>query len=244
MRKDQMTLSFIRSLPSARIIISAAILVFVATGLRDALQKLGKYYTKESISVRRSLKEFDISYLPSFQHGWIATNMPPQDIGTDQYIIMNLSVVGTSKKSNLALFATYYSDPGNKVPHTPDVCYRQGGAVVKKMKTITIDSPQLAPQYPSIPASLVTFEMADCDQVVIYSFFVEGKFRHKRWQVRWDISKPGNRYTYFSKIEVIANFPKRGNPTESIERCKKLFCETVSVLLTEYFPTNEQLKRH
>ena len=40
------------------------------------------------------------------------------------------------------------------------------------------------------------------EQIVLFCFCVEGEFRCNRESVRWLIDKPGNHYTYFSKIET------------------------------------------
>lgn len=246
MHKVKSTASVSGSLLSAHFLLSAVILVLAAIGLRPGIQKLSEKYNKEPIPIRRPLKEFDIFCLPSFQHGWAKSDIPPESIGTDEYAIIKLTRKNPDKlPQNLVLFITYYSNPSDKVPHTPDVCYRQEGAIVKKMTTITLDTPELAPRYPQIQANLLIFQMQKpkCNQVVIYCFCAEGKIRHSRNQVRLIIGKPGNRYTYFSKIEVIANYPIGTNKSEVIETCKTLFREALQKLLAEYFPNKEDLKR-
>ena len=244
MHKSKNIVSVNRPLLSARFLLSVLILILAAAGLRPGMQALSKHYQKESIATRRPLKEFDISCLPSFRNGWVSSNVPPEDIGTDEYLIIKLSRKKAGKESQqVALFVTYYSNPGDKVPHEPNVCYRQGGAIVKKMKTIIIDTPELAPEYPQTQVTLLIFQMPRCEQVVIYCFCAEGELQLRRRQVRWLIGKPGNRYTYFSKIEVVANYPTGDDPTQTIETCKTLIGETLPILLTEYFPDRQQLKR-
>ncbi|MHC4634118.1 MAG: exosortase-associated EpsI family protein [Planctomycetota bacterium] len=230
------------SLLSVRFLLSAFILILTAVGLRPGMRALAEYYQKEPIVIRRPLQEFDVSGLPTFRKDWQFKFEPAtDDIETEDYAIIKFKQERTGKE--VALFVTYYSDPQSKVPHTPDVCYRQGGAVVKKMTTVTIDTPESAPEHPQIKARLILLQMPNCEQVVIYSFCAEGQLVHTRGQVRWLIGKPGNRHTYFSKIEVATNHPTGTDPTPSIEICKKLFRESMSILLTEYFPDKEQLKR-
>lgn len=240
------------SLLSVHFLFSALILVLAAAALRPSIAVLAKHYTKKTIPIRRSLKEFDVFRLPLFQYGWVKSDILPESlgvesIGTNEYAIIKLTRKDPDKvPQRMVLFISYYSNPNDKVPHTPDVCYRQMGAIVKKMTTITLDTPELAPQYSQIQANLLIFQMQEpkCDQVVIYCFCVEGQIRHSREQTRWVIAKPGNRYSYFSKIEVVANYPVGGDNTQVIETCKTAFREALQILLTEYLPLREDLKRN
>ena len=241
--KNKNILSVVPPLLSRQFLLSAAVLAVAAIGLRPAVKALAEHYRKEPINIRKPLKEFDISRLPSFKSGWGTSSIPPDDIETDEYAIIRFTREDISKEpKEVVLFVTYYSDPASKVPHTPDVCYRQGGATVRGMKNIAIDIPGL-PQYRKVKVRLLLFQQQTYNQAVIFSFYVDGEFKHNREQVRWMIGKPGNRYVYFSKIETVANYPLDGNPGPAIDLCKKLFCEAASVLVSEHFPTKEQLKR-
>jgi len=234
--------SIVRSFLSARFLIAAFILVFGATGLRPGMRSLAQYYEKESIELRRPLAEFDVSRLPSFREGWEFPFEPmPEGSGAEEFVFTYLKKKGAAEDGYVAnLLVTYYSDPGDKVPHTPDVCYRQMGAVVKTMTTIVVDTPKLAPEYPHTEANLLVLLMPDeSEQIVLFCFYVEGSFTCKRDVARLIIGKPGNRYTYFSKIETVS----KGSSAGSIELSKKLFREALVALVKEYFPLKEDLKR-
>lgn len=246
MYEDRNTVSVGRSLLSARFLLLVIILVLAAVGLRPGMLALAKRYEKEPIAIRRPLKEFDISHLPSFRDGWkfARRKAPIEDLGTDEYVQIAFTKENPSEDLLYAmLFVTYYSDPRDKVPHTPEVCNRQAGNIVKKMTTITIDTPELAPEHPQIKANLLILQRPRDNSADIYLFCVEGEFRRSREQVRWIIGKPGNRHVYFSKIEVAAAYPTGGDPTQAIEVCKKLLREALPILLAEHFPDKEQLKR-
>jgi len=232
-----------RSLLSAGFVVSAVTLIVAAVGLRPGLKALSEHYRKQPIAIRKPLAQFDVSRLPSFKTGWIGSDVPPDDIETDEFAIIRLTNEhGTDDPKEIFLFVTYYSDPASKVPHTPDVCYRQGGAVLKDMKTITIQVPGLV-QHPKLKARLLFFRQQGYNQVVVFSFFVDGRFAHSREQVRWITRKPGNRHVYFSKIETVASYPDQGGPASAIELCERLFSEAVTLLVSEHYPTLEQLKR-
>ena len=241
--KNKNILSVVPALLSGQFLLSAAVLTVVAIGLRPAVKALAEHYRKEPINIRKPLKEFDISRLPSFKSGWGNSSIPPDDIETDEYVIIRFTREDLSKEpKEVVLFVTYYSDPLSKVPHTPDVCYRQGGATVREMKNIIVDIPSL-PECPKVEVRLLLLQQQTYNQALIFSFYTDGEFKHNREQVRWMIGKPGNRHVYFSKIETVSSYPLDGDPGPAIDLCKKLFCETASVLVSEHFPTKEQLKQ-
>jgi hypothetical protein len=237
----------LRRLITGQFLFSAIILVTAAVWLHPVTAKLSAKYDKKPISIRRPLKELDMSRLPTFRSGWSQNKiiLQPQDIGTSEYAYISMTKKGTLYKfQETVLFVTYYSNPQDKVPHTPDVCYRQAGATVNKLSTIDINVPELAGKYPEIKCRMVIMEQKEIGIVDIYVFFVEGKFRYTREQARWIIGKPGNQYTYFSKIEAVSYFQVSQISDESgnaIERCKTLLIEALPVLLSEYYPTAEQI---
>lgn len=211
-----------------------------------AVKALSKYYAKEPISIRKPLKDFDILRLPSFQSGWSVSHRSaqPEEIGTEEYV--HIVLTPTSKSENLPqqaeLFITYYSDPRDKVPHTPEVCSRQAGAVVREMSTIAINMGGLLPEYDQLKVRLLMIELLRRKTVDIYVFCVEGKFKYNREQVRWALGKPGNKHVYFSKIEAAAFYKSDSNSIEAMEISKKLLSEALPILVSEYFPTKEQIR--
>ncbi len=235
-----------RALFSAPFIASLVILAAAAAGLKPAMHALAQEYRKETIPIRKPLADFDMSRLPAFAGDWTFKHQRTvEDIETDEYAIIRLKCrTGGRGPSEAILFVTYYSKQGDKVPHTPDVCYRQGGAVIKKMTTIMIDTPSLGPEYKQIPANLLLFEMPNgTNQAVIFFFCVEGQFRQTREQVRWLLNKPGNRFMYFSKIEASVNYPLNSAPAPAIELCKTILSEATVILAKEYYPSQAQIKR-
>ena len=235
-----------RSIFSSKFLFSAIILCIAATGLRPCLGYLANYYSKETIAINRPLKEFDISRLPSYREGWIRINtLITDDIETDEYLLTKFQREDTSKiPSEIILFVTYYSDPASKVPHTPDVCYRQAGTIVEKMENIEIDVPNLPSGDKQVKARLLMLKRPSGNQgVVIYSFCVEGLLRCTREQTRLVLGMPGNKYTYFSKVEVVSFLLPDVDPGATIAECKRLYAEAMVLLLSEHFPTREQLKR-
>lgn len=243
MPNDRKNVSTKRSLISAGFLVSAAVLSLAAVALRPGAEALSEHYTKQPIAIRKPLSEFDISRLPSFKNAYVGAEMLVDDIETDEYLFLRFNAEEVTRGLNqVALFVTYYSDPTSKVPHTPDVCYRQGGAVIKQMKNITIDVPGLI-EHPRVEARLLLLQERAYNLAVIFCFYADAQFMNSREQVRWAIGMPGNRHVYFSKIETVANYPTDGDPGPAVELCKKLFAEAVPILVSQHFPTKEQIKR-
>ena len=244
MSKEKSNISNLASLLSMPFLASVLLMIIAGIGIRPVMSALSDYYEKKPIEPRRPLQEFDVSKLPSFQNGWeFSKKEIIEEVGTEKFIFTYLKRnVPYEKPRSAYLLVTYYNDPKDKVPHSPDVCFRQEGAVMKKMTTIKIDTPRLVPDYPRTEVNLLIFQIQNIDQVALYCFCVEGKLRCNRDSVRWILGKPGNRYSYFSKIEVASSY-KEENPEKAIELCETLFRESLQVLIEEYFPRKEDLKR-
>jgi len=234
-----------RSLLSVRFLLAQLILAAAAAGLRPGLQALAQRYEKEPVAIRRPLREFDVACLPSFRDSWEYTHYhgPAEELGTDEFVhILFTKKQPPQQPRHAELFVTYYADPREKVPHTPEVCSRQAGAVVTEIDTITIETPQLAPRCPRIKARLIILREQTYNLLEVYFFCVEDLFRHTRNQVRWVIGKPGHRGTYFCKIDVAEKFALDGDPTQALETCKTLIREALPVLMAQYFPLENQIK--
>lgn len=248
-----------RSSPSTRrpflsppFVASGAILLVAAIGLHPALAALAKYYTKEVIAIRKPLDDLDLSRLASYQvrPDWVDLVEPTAiDLGTEEWIKVCLAKRGSEsadrRDRDLILFVTYYSDPRDGVPHTPEVCYRQGGKVVRSIRTIPLDTPGLAPDNPKIQARLL--DMMDQNNVriaLVYLFCCNGRFYFDRERLRLAIGMPsGDKYTYFSKVEVITMVTLDETFEDAVGRCKQLLIDALPILVTDHYPATRDLKR-
>ena len=243
MNRLQRALALLRLLGNVRMISSLVILIFIATGLRPTMDALGRRFEKRSAHIRKSLDEFDTFRLPSFRDGWKHDRLDHSgdDVGTDEYVSVTFYPKSAIKDFYSHMVVTYYCDPKDKVPHTPDVCYRQMGAVVKKMMPVVVDVPELGPERSRVEATMLFLELPTVDKVVIFGFYVEGQFRKTRSQVRLAMGMPGKRRTYFSKFEANSDHEPGSSPDEAIELCKTIIREALPILVSEHFPTAEQL---
>jgi hypothetical protein len=233
-------------LSDVRFFLTAVILILCAVVLTPAINNLSKNYGKKSAFIRKPLKDFDVSKLPSFKKDdWEFQKLdaPTKDMQTEEYIFLMFKTRHAKTPSVAQLLVTYYNDPADKVGHTPDVCGRQAGYIVTETSTITIDMPQLAPDYDKIKANVLILSKEPYYLVDIFVFFAENKFRCTRQQVRWTLAMPGNYYTYFSKIETGAVYKDPWDKDKAIQTAVLLLQETLSELLANHFPTIQQITK-
>ncbi len=235
-----------RLLGSVSFLLAVLILGVGALGIEPAMQVISRHYAKRPIPINRPFADFDISLLPTFAAGWNAKHIdqPDEELGTSEYMFVEFTRrVTDSRPEQVKLFASYYSDPKDKVPHTPDVCYPPQGAVVVKMGPIELDVPGVPSGHDRIPLRHIEFKWPERNEVVMYCFCVEGRIRYDREQVRWIMGKPGNKHTYFGLIMVGADFPHGSSATAAEERCRTLLREALPILLRDHYPAREQVER-
>jgi hypothetical protein len=238
-----------RRLLSPLFLASAAVLLAAAAGLRPTIAALGGYYGKEPIDLRRPLNELDTTALPSFR--FLERETLPlveiDSLGTDDWIsyVFELEDPGDLEVNPvMKLFVTYYSDPRDTIPHTPEVCYRQGGAVVRRIEQIDLEAPDLDPEHPTIPALLLDIEQRDGgDLTILYVLYCNGRVLANRERARLQIALPGDKYTYFSKVEAIAQQSPGAAFEDTVEQCRTLLLESLNVLARDHLPRREDLKR-
>lgn len=234
-----------RPLLEPHFVVCLLFLAVAAVGLQPGLAALAARFQKLPIDLRKPLDQLGHSKLPTFVQVPVPANERPSvtDVGTKDLLLTRfISTDPRLAKLGTYLLVTYYSDPRDKVPHTPEVCYRQVGAVVEKLTTITINTPELAPKSPTSEVRLLILRQPDGYAAILYLFYVNGRLCYDREQVRRTIAWPGDRHVYFSKIEVTAPIADIANPTPAIECCRSLLREVLPLLVKEHFPDDAQLK--
>jgi hypothetical protein len=231
---------------SPRFLICALIICANAAGLRPTMEWLEERYLKKPIAPRRSLKEFDVSALRSFRadDSFHSPPFAPEALGTEEYFNTLLEDTAPGAQARLIrLFVTYYSDPRDKIPHTPDVCARQEGVTVLSIETTMFDVTGLQKDPRPIRARVADMEQDSARAVVVYVFCANGEFCYGRDNVRWIIGRPGDRYVYVSKIEAWAGYRSKDDRREALNVCERVLAEALPVLVAEYFPDSADLKR-
>jgi hypothetical protein len=231
-----------------RVVACTIVLIGTATGLRPAMAALAERYRKEPAMLRRPLTEFAIERLPSFRQldatgVFAVAPVTEEAVGTNQRLLRYVQDKSDQgRRGQATLFVTYYNGTRDKIPHTPDVCYRQGGVQIRSMSKIAIDTPGMGPDNPRAEGCLLDLANAPGNGVLIYLFVANGRTTASRLHARWIISRPGDRYVYFSKVEVIARVESGEDREMVISRCKKLLSEAIPVLFADHYPRTEDLR--
>ncbi len=208
------------------------------------MKSLASHFAKESIALRQPLTEFDFSTLKSFRPSpnQSRPDFPLEALGTKQYLWKDMKMETPEPGvRNIWFFVSYYSNPRDKVPHTPEVCYRQAGAIINSSETMQLTIPDLNLDDEGIEARVLDLNQDGQRGVLAYFFCVNGKFCTDREQVRWSMSDLSSHYVYFAKIEVVVwleDDSNAGPPT-----CRKLLTEALPVLVGEHFPSAADLSR-
>lgn len=233
-------------------IVSAALLIVAIIGIQPTIAALTRHYSKLEVEIRKPIEQFDDSKLPSFRRKAIAAAieqyMAASDVGTDEWIHRRYEEKDAAPGLELALedaatLITYYSDPRDQIPHTPEVCYRQDGTVVHSIKTINVEVPNLPEGKRTIRCRLLDMEQPAGRIALIYVFCCEGEYYDDRETARLAIAMPGNKYTYFAKIESIVAMRDIKDFDLAVERAKRLMAEILPVLANDHLPTKEQISR-
>lgn len=232
-----------KHLHNISLILSALLLVFTATMLRGTIAKLSDYFTKQTVPARKPLKTFVDSVESIEKNFQWKDQAVTQEIETDDCFLIKFESQDQSvAKHGGYIHAAYYSQPGSKVPHTPDVCYRQAGSIIKEIQKIPINLSPVANNPETIDVTLVRLEQKEAEMVILFCFIAEGQIANSRTKVRLITSKPGNSRTYFCKVEASCSYPKGSAPKPYIETAGTLMERLVPKLLDEYLPTEEMLK--
>jgi hypothetical protein len=232
--------------------------VFLLGGTAAGLGPVTRYMkialTKEAIEMRAPLGTFDKSRLGPYQfrRGVALEEAILNSLGTEMYIdwLLEDSEV-TDRRSPLRyvqLFVTYYTGQPDPVPHTPDVCYKAGGYTSTAVDNFVLSIPHVEAD---VPIRVITFEKSsiqDRDRLtVIYLFHCNGQFAAKRNKVRWLVSRPSDRYAYFSKVEIVFggpnSQPRYATREQSVTAAKRLFSHVLPVLLENHWPDWEVVKQ-
>ncbi|HPM23236.1 MAG TPA: hypothetical protein PLP66_04985 [Phycisphaerae bacterium] len=227
-------------------LVSALVLVAAAVELRPAMKAVRARLEKRTIALRRPFADFSPAGMPSF----VSTPFPVgmgadhfREVGTDEIALVCVEPRGSiSPVDWVLLFATYYADPHCQVPHTPDVCYRQTGATVFRMRAVSIDVPGQGGSVLRIPTRALRIDQREGNLFLMYTLSASGQFCDSRGRARWLLNWPGDRCAYFSKIEAVTPCSSDAEEPAAQQRCTQALSEALPVLLREYYPAREDVR--
>jgi len=224
-----------------RMFVACAILLGMsAASLKLTTEALGVRFRKQAVPLRRPLSDPSLKELMLPRYKFLqAISIPPESeeaLGTKDYIMWRFRDTTIEKRNRplsvVTVFVTYYTGAPDQVPHVPDVCYQGEGYVQKEAGTTEFSIPALGKLGEHVPLRTLTFERAETlrasNPTVSYLFFVNGRFKATRSDVRLALSNPFDREAYFSKIEI--RFGRGGNDPPR-DKAIKATGEVLSTLL-------------
>jgi len=238
----------IRAFLGDRVFLASLVLVLVTgAGVPALVAGLAERFGKQAIDPRLTLHAFDTGALPSFRHvpSVRVIGSGPEWVGTEEMFSLAFEPrewdAAQGDRPTLVLFVTYYSDPDDTIPHTPEVCYRQAGGEVRRMITTSVDIP--GREDTPVRAYALDIGVGDQDYSVVYFFYHNGRIVHDRERLRFIMSMPGDRYTYFSKVETATIRSPAMSFEDSIAPLVGLISEAVTELAAHHFPRDEDVRR-
>ena len=239
------------SLPRARtswrhpIAITGLVLLLAsAIGLQSAVGGLERRYTKLPIDPVQPIADAAPGVLPSWRlaESYRGVDFIAGDVETDE--IWSGCFRATDPRydtgeQHSSTFVTYYSDPRAQVTHTPEVCYPQAGLVVDLDDTVPLDVTIPGPDGPiekTISVRRLRVDQEPLNTVVMYLFWSNGRAYHERERLRFALAIPGDRYTYYSKIEVFTAITDDDTLQTATDRNLGLMRELLPHLIETYYP--------
>ena len=240
-------------------IISTLVVAAAVAALPAALSAVTEHFTKLPAPIRVSLHDFDFNRMPNFRQVVKSREfgiMEDQDIGTDEAFMVSMQKVdalGEPISRETLFHAAYYDGAGEsglRVSHTPEVCYRQGGATINDVQRVDIPLPAGAiPGYDSIPARMVDITLPGGGYLIdVYLFVSNGNFYHDREALRFAMSVAGEPRVYFTKVEAGALYDREklpGRPHTTREEARDMAMEVLAeglpILLEHHLPQPEDL---
>lgn len=230
---------------SPRFVVAAVLMLGLGAGLPVAIAALQAKFEKQPIALRRGFETFDVRSLPSFRY---EKEMPAAQadslwVGTDDWFSYGFAPRDHPRPERadvpVILFVTYYNDPRDTVPHTPEVCYRQAGAEIASMKVIPLDVPGFEPG--DAEGLLLDIRQPSARLALLYVIVSNGRIYHDRERVRLALGMPGDRYVYFSKIEGLTPVLSDDGWDEAVELCRTMVTEALVELVESHYPTREDV---
>ncbi len=246
-----------RAFTSPLFLTVCTVLIVAVLALPATMQAIAEHYTKLPAEIRVPLDEFNAHRVPGFQAVQSREfGIQDQDIGTDESLTLTMARLdksGQIEDRDTLLHIAYYDGSGEsglRVSHTPEVCYRQGGATIQSVRTVRVDVPGLSsiPGYEhvgeTVTARLVDIALPGGGTLVdIYLFVSNGEFYHDRERLRFAMSWASEPRVYFAKFEVSAIYDDNTPFDEAKARVKELIAAALPVFIEDHLPLHDDLMR-
>lgn len=238
---------------SLRFYVCVGILLVSAGGMQALARKLGSYFRKEAVPLKKSLQALEWERLAPEYRQHLIQGRPLgeeelQQIGTRDCLSVRLVDPQRARTDPLRVanvLITYHTGQPDMVPHVPDECYLAGGYdPAGRPRTVTVRVPGVGAKDDRIPVRILQFQAREGEDrpTVLYFFHVNGDYMTTRTEVRLRLANLRERYAYYAKIEVSftddADNPRErrhAGPDESVVAFGRLLRKLMPVLLKDHF---------
>lgn len=213
---------------------SLGLLAALAVAVPPVLGAVAARYEKEGVDLVRPFAELDRAALAPWE---LDVDLAPVSeaeeawIGADE--VLTAVVTGGSEDASMgggaAMLLTYFRDPTEAVTHTPEFCYLRAGCEQLGRREVAMPEAyrDLAPR-----AVEVEIRTAADVRLVTYVFWHDGRAFLSRESLRLARFLPGDRESYYAKIEVAQPFDPDAGP-EARRRASRASLEFLGRLLRE-----------
>lgn len=218
---------------------TAIAMAVLGIGIPPALSAIKAHFAKEPIDLRRTLHEFDPDRVPTFvtTDAWAPPSVDPRSLGTEEFYT-EVFRPREDRDGSYALLLTFYNDPEDSIPHTPEVCYRQIGSVVDRMTRTKVKMADLG----EVDVRVLDISQGPHHLLIVYSIVHNGQAFYEREQVRLAMGIPGDKFTYFTKVEVATEVRRNQTREEALEKACRLLSESFEILREDYLPLDADLR--
>lgn len=231
-------------------LVCAAGLSAAAVGMHAAAETASHWMHKRPIPIRKPMREFNAEALTGFRFVEDVGEGDAGEVETNEYLAWRLGPATLQAPAAATTFLQIYyytsEEKTPQIPHTPEVCYRQGGNQVTDIGDLSIPIPGLAPGIDSVAAKYVRMshptQPQNRDFCVVYVFCVNGRFHDDREKARLDLAMPWNRAVYFAKIECATRIARPERLPEALDTCRSMLAAAIAELVRNHFPTQADVE--
>ena len=233
--------SLIKNYSQPAFLVSFAVLVVFAGGMKYFKAKYGVTLVKKALPLKQSFDLLDEKLIAPYK---VLKKMKIENLdvleslGTEDYmqwLVEDTTVEELSPVRQCSIFVTYYTGTPDQVPHVPEACYTGGGNVTKEDFSLDLNIGDVnVAQIPAkVPATCLVFgqkttEIWQASAVfpVIYFFKVNGQYRGGRRTTQLALGNLTSAYSYFAKVEMKFNgrggYPDKKQAIEATEKLLKI----------------------
>jgi len=206
-----------------------------------ALGAIARAYEKEPIDLVRPFAALDVAALAPWTLDLEASPVSEAEeawIGADEVFAATVEggPVGAAVRAGTAMLLTYFADPGEAVTHTPEFCYLRAGCDILDRRLVPMPE-----EVADLLEEAVEVEIRTARDVrlVTYVFWHDGRAYHSRESLRFARGMPGDRHSYYAKVEVAQPFDPDAGPearAAAAESSRRFLAALLRELSAEHFP--------